>query len=162
MQSRSLKYLFLLDLGGGWNHSRRRMLIWVSCMALALLPLSMASTCSADSMTFNVSFSATGFKGYNFSGPVPTAIPPNDPFSGSFSITFDPTVDTPDTPTGTSFTYTGAGSFALSASLLPLGYTYYTSGNLLYVGGMGEVTPCKTSRPIRTILCSDLNGTAPT
>lgn len=136
MQARLLKYLFLLDLGGGWDHSRQRMLIWVSCMALALLPLSMASTCSADSMTFNVSFSATGFTGYNFNGPIPGAIPPNDPFSGSFSITFDPTVNTPDTSTGGSFTYTGGGSFALSAPLT-LGYNYNTTSHDLFIGGMG-------------------------
>jgi hypothetical protein len=157
MHARLVKPLFLLGLGIGWDRRRKRMIVWASCIALAFLTLCMASPSSANMATYNVSFSASGFSGYNAGGPVSTPAP-IDPFTGSFTITFDPTVDTSgDTTTGGSFT----GSFALNPGFT-LGYTNF--GGTVMVGGMSSTNWVNQEAPGTNdfVLIIDWSGSNPT
>jgi hypothetical protein len=136
MQTRFLKFLFLLCPGVGRGQRRQRMGLWAGGVAVVLFTLFMAAPSSAAMASYKVSFTATGFT----SNPPGTTVPSDlTTVTGSFTITFDPTVNiyAQDPPPGHPIGGTYSGTIPLYPNTLFLGYQCYEG--YMVVGGEGYV-----------------------
>lgn len=98
--------------------------------AALLLALGLASTpAGATMITRTYAFQATNFGNLTGRDPVPT-----DPVQGQVTVTFDPTMDAPDTTSG----------ITLDSLNIPLGFAiafnYVTSNDRLHIGGLPAST----------------------
>jgi hypothetical protein len=123
-----------------WHGEMGKGVKYAALAATAVFALISASSANAALLTFDVSFSATGFTS-QFNQP------PVQPVVGSFTITFDPTLTYTDATSGiTLHTLDIALSSVLSFDYSPTGNANGAAGELV-VGGAADGACCVIFNP---------------